>query len=223
MAMILLARIPSSSGSIKYSIAKDEYFPVTGEGGYACACRGWTSKVPRRDCKHIKLWKRWMEIVSDNELLPGWEVTVAGWRIAQARHAALFPQRPSQQLVGDGPERRSGRPPEEPSQLEEQVAAAVDNAIARRVVVGQRVAADVDQMHSPRVWPPLRSSLPDPNVRPVRPVEHAAPAPGPACETCGVQLTQHAEFCRLTDVEAKQRADREKEGNPSRFKVLDIY
>ena len=42
---------PSSSGDGDYIVAQDA------EGNWACSCRGWTSHVPRTDCKHIRLIK----------------------------------------------------------------------------------------------------------------------------------------------------------------------
>lgn len=40
--------VPSSSGSGDYIVSMDK------DGNYACGCRGWTSHVPRTDCRHIR-------------------------------------------------------------------------------------------------------------------------------------------------------------------------
>jgi len=39
--------VESSSGGGSYIIGRDA------QGNWGCSCRGWTSHVPRRDCKHI--------------------------------------------------------------------------------------------------------------------------------------------------------------------------
>lgn len=40
--------VPSSSGDGDYIVAQDK------DGNWACSCRGWTSHVPRTDCRHIR-------------------------------------------------------------------------------------------------------------------------------------------------------------------------
>lgn len=42
---------PSASGGKPYVVSEDEH------GNFGCACRGWTSHYPRRDCKHIQAAK----------------------------------------------------------------------------------------------------------------------------------------------------------------------
>lgn len=47
--------VPSESSSREYVVTQYDDSPFDNEGHseWACGCRGWTSHVPRRDCKHI--------------------------------------------------------------------------------------------------------------------------------------------------------------------------
>lgn len=43
--------VHSESGNGDYIVGQDK------DGNWGCSCRGWTSHVPRTDCKHIRLVK----------------------------------------------------------------------------------------------------------------------------------------------------------------------
>lgn len=43
--------VKSSDGRRDYIVS------LNFDGTYECSCRGWTSHVPRQDCKHIQLVK----------------------------------------------------------------------------------------------------------------------------------------------------------------------
>lgn len=81
-------QVPSSMAGKTYIVS------LSSQGDWSCACVGWTSHVPRRACKHIKIAKE----TGDTYLL--WSdaanfVTVS----ADLVHAKKAPAKKKQQLV----------------------------------------------------------------------------------------------------------------------------
>jgi hypothetical protein len=63
--------VPSSDGKREYVVSLD-----TARGEWACSCKGWTTHVPRRDCKHIKQTLVWYGMRAERNAVRKLEKTV---------------------------------------------------------------------------------------------------------------------------------------------------